>query len=501
MTTWHTVHVRINDAATGRPTPVRLSFEQQGCFFAPFGRVLEFATAPGTYVGGHLQQGGQKWFYIDGTCEVALPAGELTVHVVKGPEYRELHQTVSLGPGQISLRLTVERLADLRPEGWYAGDTHALFLSPHAALLEGAAEDLAVVNLLACQWRRDEQTPWALPNMLAFSGTAPALQQPGHLVVVNTLNTHPVLGTLALLNSHRAVFPLRFGDGEAGDNWTLADWCEQCHRKKGLVVWSDPGSMNCPPPEFRLEQEALANAILGQINAFEITASEGPTTPALQAWYLLLAAGIHLPLVGGSGKNSNIIALGRMRTYAHLPPEEPLSYSAWIEAVRAGRTVVTNGPLLTLQVAGKQPGKGVDVSPDQPLQVVALAQGRGAERLEILFNGTVIATQSPGNMGETLRLQQECRFSESGWLAARCWGEQPLPDGQIPLAHTSPVYLRVQGEGLHPDAATVATLLGALEPVRRWVVEQACCPGEKERQDLLGILDAARHELQRRQRS
>ena len=40
-----TVHVRVNDAATGQPTPVRIRFEGPGGeYFAPFGRLTEFAT-------------------------------------------------------------------------------------------------------------------------------------------------------------------------------------------------------------------------------------------------------------------------------------------------------------------------------------------------------------------------------------------------------------------------------------------------------------------------
>ena len=116
-----------------------------------------------------------------------------------------------------------------------------------------------MVNLLAmeCQIPEvdeiDERTVtqrWAVPNLLAFSGQSPALQAPGHQVVVNTLNWHPWLGRLALLNCHRIVFPLRFGPPDF-DNWTLADWCDQCHRKQGLVVWTASQATAA---------EALANA-------------------------------------------------------------------------------------------------------------------------------------------------------------------------------------------------------------------------------------------------
>src|SRR5690349_11319479 len=121
-----TVHVRINDAATGKPTPARVRFlDPAGTTHAPFGRLAEFATGPGVDVGGNVQIGPARFAYIDGACEVRLPAGKVVAEVHKGVEYGPQRREVTLGPGKISLRLAVERWADLRPEGWYAGDTRA----------------------------------------------------------------------------------------------------------------------------------------------------------------------------------------------------------------------------------------------------------------------------------------------------------------------------------------------------------------------------------------
>src|SRR5919197_1123252 len=92
-----TVHLRINDAATGQPTPVRLRVtDAAGTYYAPFGRAAEFAHGPNEDVGGNLLVHRDRWTYIDGTCEIAVPPGELTVEVRKGPEYRPLHERVSL---------------------------------------------------------------------------------------------------------------------------------------------------------------------------------------------------------------------------------------------------------------------------------------------------------------------------------------------------------------------------------------------------------------------
>src|SRR5262249_45861551 len=158
------------------------------------------------------------------------------------PEYSPLHRQTTLGPGQLSLRFAVERWADMRADGWLSADTRAR-LSPHTAVLEGAAEGLDIVNVLAD----------GTPDLLPFSGGAPALERHGCAAVVNPLNAHPVLGTLALLDCHRVVYPLRFG-GDLADDWSLADWCDQCHRKRGLVVWPDLPRLT----DDRPQAEALA---------------------------------------------------------------------------------------------------------------------------------------------------------------------------------------------------------------------------------------------------
>ena len=171
-----------------------------------------------------------------------LPAGvPLRVRATKGPEFTPIDETVTLGAGQMALRFVIDRWTNSRAEGWRSVDSRCHFLTPHTALLEADAEDLDVVNLLATPFpvlALDGNTYTTTPNLLAFSGQAPALEADGRSIVVNTLNSHPVLGTVALLHSHRPVLPLTFG-GEETDDWSICDWCDQCHRKGGLAVWVD----------------------------------------------------------------------------------------------------------------------------------------------------------------------------------------------------------------------------------------------------------------------
>jgi hypothetical protein len=473
------VHLRVNDAATGRPTPVRLRVtDAAGNYYAPYGRAVEFAVGVGEDVGGNVMIGRDRWSYIDGSCEIAIPPGELTVEATKGPEYRPLRETVRLPAGKLALRFAIERWTDLRADGWYSGDARAHVLSPHAALLEAQAEGLAVVNLLASETAiagRDGQTYPAFPNLIAFSGQQPCLERDGHIVVVNTHNTHPVLGRLGLLHCHRVVYPLTFGGPDGTDDWSLDDWCGQCHRKRGLVVWTDAFD-----PKAGHAGEALADLILGHVDAVEMDLT-GPHR--WRPWYQLLNAGLRVPLVGASAKDSNRTPLGAYRTYARCAADVPFSYTAWIDAVRAGRTVVTAGPILTVRVGEAGPGDEVERE-GGPLHVRFGARGiEPYERVELVVNGSVAAS------GDGSEAESEIQPPAGGWVAARCWG-----GGRV-LAHTSPVYVRAAGGAPAADPDAVAALDRHLVRAREWVVSEGRFANPKSRDRLLAIFDAARQAL------
>lgn len=439
-----TVHLRVNDVATGRPTPVRVRVSgPDGTSYAPLGRFADFPAGVNEDVGGGLRLGREAWFATDGSCEVPLPAGvPLRVQATKGPEFRPLDTTVTLGPGQMALRVAVERWHDRRADGWVSGDGRCHFLPPHAALLDAAAEDLDVVNLLAKvqPYPSIDGTAYrTAPHLAAFSGQAAALEAAGRLVAVNTLNAHPALGTVGLLYAHRPVFPLTFG-GEDPDDWGVCDWCDQCHRKAGLTVWVEAFQRAAG----LVGGEALVAAVLGKIDAIEVT---GGTRSAVFPWvYRLWTAGFPIPLIGASGKDSNRTPLGAVRTYARPDPGGPVGYVGWIEAVRAGHSVATAGPLLTLRVEGTR--------------VVAAARSLARfDALELVADGVVTASAPARPDGPGFTAELDTTVESAGWAAARC-----LPTGGPGFAHASPVRL-----GPSPGAAAAAAALRPLvEATREW---------------------------------
>ncbi len=475
-----TVHLRVADAATKKPVPCRLRVsDPAGTYFAPLGRLAVFACGVGEDVGGSVRFGRDNFAHIDGACEIALPAGvPLRIQAFRGPEWTPLDTTVTLKPGQMAVRLEMSRWFDRHAEGLTSTDSRCHFLSPHAALMEAAAEDVDEVNVLARVHYGlsaiDGNTYPQLIGITAFSGQTPALEADGRTVFVNTLNTHRTLGNLGLLNSHRPVYPLAFGGSEGPDDWSLCDWADQCHRKGGRVVWCDAFREGLPGGE------ALVALILGKIDAVEFDAKPR-NTPFLPWVYRLWNAGLMVPLVGSSGKDSNRGAVGAVRSYSVNRRREPLGDDSTQAADAAGSPgFVTNGPLLRFAVTGTR--------------VVASAESvTPFEKLEIVANGVVIAS-TPATAGERHTASLEIEYTAEGWLAARAIGGAGsilFPD-QPAFAHTSPVVVGSPAR-LH---AAVNALRESLDRVREWVETQAEFTQEKTKAQHLERIVAAQTKLQ-----
>jgi len=460
-----TVHVRVNDTDTGQPTPCRIRISDPGGQeYAPFGRSLNFSTNRGEDVGGQVRLGRERWFTIDGMCEIALPPGELRVQVHKGIRYVPVDHVIQQPPGKMSVRLELRR-AQRTVQGTM--DPRCHFASPHTALIDGAAEGLDVVNLLAepvTTLGLDGISYPCVPNLLAFSGQDPALERHGTRVIVNTHHRHAVLGSLGLLHCHRVVHPLSFGPPDATDDWSLRDWAGQCHRKGGLVVWTEPFAANRP-----FAGEALALAILGEIDAFEL--SPDHLKSSLPAWYQLLHAGVDVPLVGSSGRTANDRPLGALQTAtcnADFADD-------WVGTMKLGCGVPTNGPLANLWT-------------DRDSAYASAISVTSFDRLELLVNGRVAATATPANQGSLYVAQLDVKVTPAAWMAARVIGTKPAHVGfGGPFAHTGTTRI---GEARREPAA-VAMLKEHLLRSRDWVETEGRFDEPKFRKQLLDTFDEA----------
>jgi len=492
------VEVEIVDAATGRHLPARVRFSaRDGRYLAPDGHRDE--VNPGFFedVGADLVLGGEPSAYVPGTFSIGLPVGRVGVDVVAGFEREPARLTVDVDPETRRLRIPLGRRLDLRDRGWITADSHVHFLAPSSALLQAAAEDVDVVNLLAAGWgdlfTNVADLPW---GSMAEPG--------GRRVVVGTENRQNVLGHLALLGARRPVVPLASGgppEGRMAGALTvlLADWADRCRAADGLVV-----AAHFPLPYA----EIAADIVMGKIDAVEAQAfAPGLDDPMILEWYRYLNLGERLPIVAGTDKMSAEVPIGAVRTYTRLAegPDstDDVTFAAWADAVRAGRTFVTSGPLLELTVEGREPGHVLRLTGPSRLQVIARVRATQpvVSDLELVVNGRIVAaTAAPHGPGTELALDERIDVAHGSWIAARSRSPHVIESAFTTsmAAHTSAVYVEVADLPLPPDPADIAVVEQVIEGTRTWVARIAAVSSPAERERMLAFLDRSLETLRAR---
>ena len=488
------VDVELIDASTREPVPARVRFvAADGRYLPPEDHQDE--VNPGFYEdnGADLVLGSTSYAYVPGDFSIRLPPGEVRVEVVAGFDRRPIRTTVVVDPTTRRLELALERVLDLHGGRWVTADSHVHFIPPSTALLQAAAEDIDLVNLLATQWgdlyTSVSDLPWG--SMTDPSGR--------RLVVVGTENRQNVLGHLALLGAHRPTRPMASGGPPEGRmaqalEVLLADWADRCRAAGGLVIGA-----HFPLPYA----EIAADIVTGKIDAIEAQAlSPGLDDPAIVEWYRYLDLGFRVPIVAGTDKMSAEVPVGAVRTYTHLLTDDGLSFDGWAAAVRAGRTFVSSGPVIELAVEGREPGDVVRLGSPANLQVIARA--RAAQPvigdLELVVNGRIVGAAGSASGSTELALDETVRIEAGSWIAARSRSAFEIESAFTTsmAAHTSPVYVEVDGRPLVPRADDAQVVEQVILGARTWVAELAAVAEPAERARMVAFLDGAIETLRAR---
>ncbi len=491
------VEVEIVDGATGERVPGRVRFTAaDGRYLPPLGHRDE--VNPGNYedTGADLVLGSSTYAYVPGRFAIELPVGGVEVELVGGFDRAPRRTRLEIEPSTRRLELPLDRTIDLHAGRWVTADTHVHFISPSTALLQAAAEDVDLVNLLATQWgdlfTNVTDLPWG--SMADPSGR--------RIVVVGTENRQNVLGHLALLGAHRPVHPLASGGPPEGRmagplSVLLADWADRCRAAGGLVV-----AAHFPLPYA----EVAADIVSGKIDAVETqTLGPGLDDPSILEWYRFLNLGYRLPIVAGTDKMSAEVPVGAVRTYGHLATDDPLSFDAWAAAVRAGRTFVTSGPILELAVEGREPGDVIRLPSGGRLEVAVRA--RAAQPvitdLELVVNGRIVAATGAADGATELTLHETVEIADGAWIAARSRSGSEIHSAFATsmAAHTSPVYVEVKDRPLRPTGDDAAVVEQIIDGARTWVAGLAAIADPSERDRMVRFFDLSLETFRGRMRA
>jgi hypothetical protein len=489
------------EGTSGQPVPVRIHFHgAHGEYLPPRGNHRKvnpfwFEDNYGEFVNQHNQ-----YAYILGECIVDLPLGDVYVEITKGYECKPVRTRFTVTPETETMTFPLEKVLHWRERGWVTADTHVHFLSPSTALLEGQAEGVHVVNLLASQWGE------MFSNVTDFDGrtTLGAKDFGGDgdfLVRVGTENRMQTLGHISLLGySGRMIHPLCTGgpsESAIGDpqEVTMAEWAQRCIDQGGLVVMP-----HAPNPQL----ERAADIVLDLVHAIELM-TFNPLNPnqmllnpyGLADWYRYLNLGYQVPLSGGSDKMAASSLLGGIRTYTQLGTLD-FTYENWMTATKRGNTFVTVGPLVELQVEGVAPGgkiqlpaTGGTVNVTWKIESVSLP----VDAVEIVVGGFALE-QTTLDKALTASGSAQIPVNNSTWIAVRVRGSYKGQKGEI-AAHTSAVQVLVEGKPLFSPKDAVA-VLEQIEGAIAYVDTIAPRPAAQRFKQMRTTLEAAYNRLHQR---
>jgi hypothetical protein len=448
--------------------------------------------------------GAHRPFFHAREVTMTVPAAPLEITCARGPEFTP--RTTTADPAERPVvEMSLDRTHDPSAAGWYSADLHVhlnysgdLVVVPEQARAMQRGEDLALMTLTA------GNLSGALVydrELLEHTAGRDLWHVDGHVARAGVEFRNDLLGHVHALGLTSP--PARYQTGHEGADHPH-DWppnavaCADLRDRDGTVAYAHPVFTGADEmfaiarmPEAR---ELVADAALGLVEAVDLVHCWDPR-PTAFLYHRLLNCGLRLTATAGSdvflsfahgpGVASNPPGWGRV--YADLGGE-PLSVEAFRGAVRAGRTVATNGPFLTIDVDGHGPGAVVSGA---ELAVRIAVHGPFAGALQLVGPDGVLAETTDRELTTTVR------GDEPGWLAAQAVGGGHPMAPEIPVfAHTTPVHVEVGGSRI-ARAEDARWCLAFLDRLERHLDEHgrfAEDPDERRRQraDHAEVLERAR---------
>ncbi len=380
-----------------------------------------------------------------------LPVGNYTFEIERGLEYptREGHFRID-NFADDTKKVDLGRFVDMTDGGWYSGDLNVRRPLKDIELLMDA-DDLHVAQVVT--WFNDKDLMGNLPRpkepLVTFDR-----DRSYHVMA----GGHSQAGTeLLYFNAPSPL--LRVRPEQAG----AAAWEYPPLVKHAIEARQHDGLWIDATRSYWWDLPMLVAA--GQVDSIQIahegfcrgtlTGSEGDGKPrdkslyppprgnarwSQDVYFKLLDCGLRIPPSAGSGSGVAPNPVGYNRMYVQL--DGTFSYAKWFEGLRAGRVVVTNGPLLQPTVWGHLPGHVFQFAEDEKPEFelgLTLSTREPISYLEVVRDGRVAQSIRFEDYAKSGRLPKMA-FERSGWFLLRAVTDTPKA---YRFAMTGPYYVEI----------------------------------------------------------
>ena len=433
---------------------------------------------------------------------IRLPAGQFSVTCGRGPEYRAEARQVTVGASSDSLEFRLQRWINPPALGWYSGDhhIHAAGCAHYESPTEGVRPEDMMRHVLGEALSVGSVLNWGpsyYHQRQYFEAGDNKVSNPSTLLrydleVSGFPSSH--CGHLVLLRLRDQDYPgaKKIEDWPTWDlpilKWGKAQNAITGFAHSGLGLQT-PGrglpNYEMPPFNSIGANEYIVDVTHDCVDF--ISAADTPFPYELNIWYHTLNCGFRTRISGET--DFPCITDGRVgagRSYVHLP--KTLTYDAWCEGVRDGRSYVsdgfshlmnftangleagTNGSELrvargtvvrvSVQAACLLPEVQAPTGPPRPNRQqsqwspeYARVAGSRDVTVEAVVNGRPVGAQRLRADGTLRDLSFEIPLERSSWIALRILGS----------AHTNPIFVLVDGRPIRASRRSAEWSLKAVD--------------------------------------
>ena len=492
-----TLAVTVRDGKAGPPTTAKIMLTAaDGKAYAP----------PDAYHRVGARALFTDFFHTDGAFAIDLPEGEVKLLAMKGFERTPVEISARIADARVTqLEITLERFTDAKARGWYSGSDHVhmnyggnLHNTPKNLMFMASAEDLDVIGEKIAN--KDNR----IFDHQFFDGAYDVERSTEErLLSWGQEYRPPFYGHINFINlTKHLISPFTTGyEDTAIDSLypSNTDMFRLARKQGALGGHVHPFASTPETVGYANARTFPVDLALGTFDYLEVMTGANYAKHTSKVWHRALNCGFRVTPSGGEDSISNLHrtpALGAARVYADLGGK--LEWARWVDAIREGRTMITNGPLVWMTVDGQGPGGEVQLpAGGGSVEVQATMETAfPVDRVELIFRGEPVQSIPVTDGGRLAKWRGRVPVERSGWLTLRALTDKPVHP--------------IDDDNLHAETAAVYVLAGD-EPIRsredseyfvRWIdaitrqaEEHRGWRSDKEKAHVLGQFAEARRVL------
>ena len=198
----------------------------------------------------------------------------------------------------------------------------------------------------------------------------------------------------------------------------------------------------------------------------------------------LLNSGYKVTLTGGSDFNCLSAQIGDVRTYALI--KNSFSYSSFLEAIKNGRTVITNHPgdWMNIKINGHELGSETKIKAGESVRLEIESNLQYDNEIEIIANGKILKTIEVGSGKQTTKLN--LALDSSTWIM-----------GRTKFVLTSPTYVIVDGKPIRASTKDACYLVRYVDYLIDRVETDSIDLGKDKKATLVAYAEARKEFMKR----